>query len=273
MSMLNRIAVAASIADFAVKKFFFDLLKVDTVAATGSLISDAAPLKYGKNVVTAANGTKAVRLPKSVVDSSVVIVNTVANQTLIVFPELAGDQINAITAGAAFSLVGGARGEFLCDASGHWYVAAANLTGTSTSATTLQLDQAAVPASGVEVVTATNVIAATESGMTYFLNSATEFVSTLPEPAAGLKFTFIVAAAPVGASYTIATDAAAQVIFGHQVSVAGDAGDVEATGGATTITFVDGQAVVGDRAYLISDGTNWYAEVVTAVAAGATITG
>ena len=96
MSMLNRIAVAASIADFAVKKFFFDLLKVDTVAATGSLISDAAPLSYGKNVVTAANGTKAVRLPKSVVDSSVVIVNTVSNQTLIVFPELAGDQINAI---------------------------------------------------------------------------------------------------------------------------------------------------------------------------------
>ena len=110
MSMLNRIAVAASIADFAVKKFFFDLLKVDTVAATGSLISDAAPLSYGKNVVTAANGTKAVRLPKSVVDSSVVIVNTVSNQTLIVFPELAGDQINAIAAGSSFSLVGGARG-------------------------------------------------------------------------------------------------------------------------------------------------------------------
>jgi hypothetical protein len=273
MSMLSKIAVAASIADFAVKKFFFDLLKIDTVAAAGSLISDATPLKYGRNVVTAANGTKAVRLPKAEVDASVVIINTVANQTLIVFPELATDQINAITAGDAFSLVGGARGEFLCDTNGHWYVAAANLTGTSTSATTLQLDQAAIPSAGVETVAATNVIAATESGMTYFLSHATEFASTLPAPAAGLKFTFIVADAPETASYTIVTNAAAQVIFGHQVSVAGDAGDVEATGGATTITFVDGQAVVGDRAYLISDGTNWYAEVVTAVAAGATITG
>lgn len=273
MSMLSKLAVAASIADFAVKKFFFDLLKIDTVAAAGSLISDAAVLSNGRNVVTGANGTKAVRLPKAEVDASVVIINTVSNQTLIVFPNLAADQINAIAAGDPFSLVGGARGEFLCDANGHWYVAAANLTGTSTSATTLQLDQAAIPSAGVETVAATNVIAATESGMTYFLSHATEFASTLPAPAAGLKFTFIVADAPEAASYTIVTAGAAQIIFGHQVSVAGDAGDVEATGGATTITFVDGQAVVGDRAYLISDGTNWYAEVVTAVAAGATITG
>src|SRR3972149_2841219 len=37
-----------------------------------------------------------------------------------------------------------------------------------------------------EIVAATNVIAASESGTTFFLSHATEFASTLPAPAAGL---------------------------------------------------------------------------------------
>jgi len=140
MSIMSRFGVAASLIDFAVKRLLFDFIKVDTVAATGSLISDAAPLKYGRNVVTAANGTKAVRLPKAELDSMVEVVNTVSNQTLIVFPELAGDQINAITAGASFSQAAGSRAAYYCDAAGHWYVAAANLTGTATSASQAELD-------------------------------------------------------------------------------------------------------------------------------------
>jgi hypothetical protein len=141
------------------------------------------------------------------------------------------------------------------------------------TATAGQLNIAAVPASGVEVVAATNVIAATESGKTFFLNSATEFASTLPAPAAGLNYTFVVTGAPSGASYTVATNAAAQVIFGHCVASDGTAADTELTGGATTITFVDGQAGVGDCAYVISDGTNWYVRGESAVPAGLTITG
>lgn len=133
MSMLSKLAVAASIADFAVKKFFFDLLKVDTVAATGSLISDAAVLKYGRNVVTAANGTKAVRLPKSEPDSKVEVVNTSATQALIVFPELAADQINAITAGASLTMPGGSSASFYCDAAGHWYAAVATAATADTA--------------------------------------------------------------------------------------------------------------------------------------------
>jgi hypothetical protein len=270
MTIMSKLAVSASLVDFAVKQLLGDHVAVDTVAATGSLISDAALIKSGRNVVTAANGTKAVKLPKAEPGSLVEIVNTVANQTLIVFPNLAADQINAITAGSSFSLVGGARGAFLCDVAGHWYVAAANLTGTSTSATTLQLDQATIPSAGVEVVTATNVIAATESGLTYFLNSATEFVSTLPAPAAGLKFSFIVTAAPSGASYTVVTNASANIIRGLQFSSAGDAGDNGQTD--DTITFVDGQAVAGDRVDVESDGTNWFAYAFSKVAAGITFT-
>lgn len=124
-----------------------------------------------------------------------------------------------------------------------------------------------------EVVSATNVIAATETGSVFFLNSATEFVSTLPAPAAGLKFRFIVSAAPSGASYTIVTNSSANIILGHIVSAedANGSGDSETSGG-DTISFVDGQAVVGDMVEVFCDGTNWFAYGRSKVVAGITIT-
>ncbi len=121
-----------------------------------------------------------------------------------------------------------------------------------------------------EVVAATNVIAATESGSVFFLNSATEFVSTLPAPAAGLHFTFIVTAAPSGASYTVVTTTSANIIKGNQNSVAGDAGDFGTAD--DTITFVDGQSVAGDKVEVYCDGTNWFAYGISKVAAGLTFT-
>jgi hypothetical protein len=138
------------------------------------------------------------------------------------------------------------------------------------TATAAEINMAADNSANCEVVTATNVIDAAESGTTYFLNSGTEFVSTLPAPALGLRFTFIVKAAPSGASYTIVTNASGNVIIGLQQSVAGDAGD---SGTADdTITFVDGQAVAGDRVDVISDGTSWFAYANSKVAAGITFT-
>ncbi len=124
-----------------------------------------------------------------------------------------------------------------------------------------------------EVVIATKAILASENGKTFFLNAATEFVTTLPLPFAGAKFTFIVAAAPSGADYTVVTNGATETIFGKVLSAAGDAGDVENTGGATTITFVGGQSVVGDKVVVESDGTSWFAVGFSSVAAGVTFTG
>lgn len=118
--------------------------------------------------------------------------------------------------------------------------------------------------------TATKTVTAAESGTTFFLNSATEFVSTLPAPAAGLSYSFVVVAAPSGASYTVVTSGSANIIVGKQFTSADAAGD---TGTADdTITFVNGQAVAGDRVDLISDGTKWYAYAFSAVAAGITFT-
>jgi hypothetical protein len=122
----------------------------------------------------------------------------------------------------------------------------------------------------VTTLTAASTLTAAQSGTTFFLNSATEFVTTLPAPAAGLNYTFIVTAAPSGASYTVVTTSSANIIKGQAVNAAGVAGD---TGTADdTISFVDAQAVAGDQVTVISDGTSWFAKAFCAVAAGVTFT-
>jgi hypothetical protein len=122
----------------------------------------------------------------------------------------------------------------------------------------------------VTTLTAASTLTTAQSNTIFFLSSATEFVTTLPAPAAGLMYTFIVGAAPSGASYTVVTSASANIIKGQAVNAAGVAGD---TGTADdTISFVDGQAVAGDQVTVISDGTSWFAKAFCAVAAGVTFT-
>lgn len=155
----------------------------------------------------------------------------------------------------------------------------ADITGTfkigsvTVGATAAELNMAADNSANCEVVTAANVITAAESGTTYFLNSATEFASTLPAPALGLRFTFIVSAAPSGASYTVVTASSANIILGQVVSSqdAGGSADSETSGG-DTLSFVDSKAVVGDYAIFISDGTNWFVRAGCKVFDAITIT-
>jgi hypothetical protein len=142
--------------------------------------------------------------------------------------------------------------------------------GTGTTEVVLQ---EASGAGFAEVVTATNVLTAAESGKVFFLSAAGGFATTLPAPALGLNFTFIVKTAPTSVGYTIVSESAAEIIVGGVHDAGGAAGDVESTVGATTITFVANQSVLGDKAILHSDGTNWYARVFVNVAAGATFTG
>jgi hypothetical protein len=124
-----------------------------------------------------------------------------------------------------------------------------------------------------ETVAATNAISADESGSVFFLSHATEFVSTLPAPTAGLHFTFIVANAPETDSYTIVTNASANIIVGNASSAEDAAGscDFEASG-CDTITFVDGKAVVGDWVELFCDGTNWFTRGCSSVQDAITFT-
>lgn len=122
----------------------------------------------------------------------------------------------------------------------------------------------------MKVLTAATTLTQDDNGSIFYLNSATEFATTLPAPFLGGEFTFIVKAAPSGANYTIVTGSSANIIVGLQNSVAGDAGD---SGTADdTISFVSGQAVAGDKVQVMSDGTYWYAYAISKVAAGITFT-
>jgi hypothetical protein len=124
-----------------------------------------------------------------------------------------------------------------------------------------------------EVLTAARTLSAADNNSIFYLNSATEFAVTLPAVALDAEYTFIVKAAPSGASYTVVaagSGAANDIIIGSAVNAAGVAGD---TGTADdTISFVDGQAVAGDVVRVRSDGTKWYATAQSAVAAGITFT-
>jgi hypothetical protein len=143
------------------------------------------------------------------------------------------------------------------------------LGGTTVSATAAQLN--AVVASGLEtseVVTTTNVIAASESGTTFYLNAAGGFTSTLPAPAIGLKFKFIVKTAPTTA-YIIVTTSGANLMYGMMEERAGTAGVAGAA--RDTFNFVANNAIIGDWVEFTSDGTNWYYHGMVDVAAGNTV--
>lgn len=123
-------------------------------------------------------------------------------------------------------------------------------------------------------LTAASTLTAADSGKILFLNAATEFATTLPSPAAGLYFKFIVKAAPSGASYTVVTAGSANILIGgiNELEVdTGDDGPYDNNG--DTITFVDGVAVVGDWVELVSDGTSWYLTGQANADGGITVTG
>lgn len=123
-------------------------------------------------------------------------------------------------------------------------------------------------------LTAVSTLTVANCGSTYFLNSATEFATTLPTATAGCSFRFIVKAAPSGASYTVVTPAGADLLIGgiNELEVdTGDDGPYDNNG--DTITFVNGVSVVGDYVYLISDGTSWYLHGQANADGGVTVSG
>ena len=124
----------------------------------------------------------------------------------------------------------------------------------------------------VETVTAAKTLTANDSGKTIFINHATGFAITLPAPAAGLWFKFIVNAPPTTGNHTIVTNGTTQkVLKGLIVCAADEVGDSSA--GGTTLTFVANQALAGDCVEMICDGTVWFVLGHAKVTAALTITG
>lgn len=109
-----------------------------------------------------------------------------------------------------------------------------------------------------EVVTTTNTITAAESGKTFFLNAAGGFTSTLPAPALGLKYKFVVSTAPTTA-YVITTNGGDDIMIGGINELEVDTGDDGPyDNNADTLNFVASVAVVGDWVEFESDGTSWF---------------
>lgn len=119
-----------------------------------------------------------------------------------------------------------------------------------------------------EVVTATNVITADENGKTFFLSAAAGVASTLPAPAAGLRFKFVNALLLTSVGHTITTASNAAIIEGSVLA----AGVVVVGVAEDTITFVHTADSLGDWVEVISDGTKWFVTGEAAVTGGLTLT-
>ena len=108
-------------------------------------------------------------------------------------------------------------------------------------------------AGSVETLTAASTLTAEDSGKTLLLNLTAGFATTLPEPVAGMRFKFILAAAITG-DMTVVTNGGANIFQGGIVV---NGASVVATD-ADTITFANAAEVVGDYVEIESDGTYWW---------------
>ncbi len=121
--------------------------------------------------------------------------------------------------------------------------------------------------SPTELVTTTNVITATENGKTFYLNAVGGFTSTLPAPALGLKYKFIVKTAPTTA-YIITTNGGDNVLQGTFLDIVGE---LVAITNQDTLNFVASTSLVGDSLEVESDGTNWYCTAFSKADGGITV--
>ena len=112
----------------------------------------------------------------------------------------------------------------------------------------------------------TNTLVASESGTTYFLDSAGGGSTVLPSPALGLNFKFIIKTAPT-TSLTIDTASGDNIMYGLWLDVSGELTSFAAQ---DILTFVLNKAKIGDNLTVVSDGTNWHCMAFSGLDAGIT---
>ncbi len=112
------------------------------------------------------------------------------------------------------------------------------------------------------------VLTAAQSGISVMLGPTAGFAITLPTVAAGLRYTFTVAAAFATTNYTVITPALADIIQGGAMV----AGAEVSAASADTISFVATVEAVGDFVEVWSDGTSWFVNGRGKTAASITFT-
>lgn len=183
-----------------------------TLAATGNSLATAADITADVTVVTGADNTVAVSLPAPVVGKIVTVINTGAANTLPVYPDAAGTQINALGAGNAFTITAGQTATFVCRTSTLWYVASATdtITGLTASAAELNFNDTAVAGTAVASKTLVlgadknvDTLAIADSGLKLGAGAGTAVTAT----AAKLNYNDITTLGTVEASKTVTADA------------------------------------------------------------------
>jgi len=94
-------------------------LPVAAVAAAGANQGNAAALAEGLNVVSAADGTKGVRLPTAVAGAVVIVKNTAAG-ALLIYPATGG-AINAVAANGSYSITNLTSTMLVASSATQWY--------------------------------------------------------------------------------------------------------------------------------------------------------
>ena len=129
-----------------------------------------------------------------------------------------------------------------------------------------------------EVLAATKSLDENDTGKIFYLNSATEFTTTLPaisDAKLGWNCMFIVSAAPSGAAYVITekttSDTDKLIVNGINELEVDTADDGPYHAGCTTVSFADGVAVAGDWVQVRCDGTNYFITGQTNADGGVTL--
>jgi hypothetical protein len=117
-----------------------------------------------------------------------------------------------------------------------------------------------------EVLTSDKTLEEGDTGSTIFLGHVDGIDITLPAPALGIHFTFIVSTAPTTA-HTINTASGANLMSGTVLDIVGEL--VYATA-RDIMSFVASTSLIGDRCDIVSDGTNWYYKAFSGANGGIT---
>ena len=115
--------------------------------------------------------------------------------------------------------------------------------------------------SGIAPLTVAIALTTADSGRVFKVSKAAAYIITLPAVSAGLQFTFL-SGAVAAFAVTIAGAAGTMVGLWRQIS-----GAATVTAASASISFT-ATSVIGDRVDLVCDGTNWYCNASTGVAAG-----
>jgi len=261
---------------------------IDITAAGGATEDiDITNTAGSVNITAGENSAAAIYIEADAGTSEKITLHSdqgIDDESIILSSDVGGITLNSAAGSVDIEAVGVDAGDIGINAGDDITITAAGVvtvtnTGTMTiggaATVTGKLTVSSAIVTPVEVVAATNTITIAEAGKVFVLNSATEFVSTLPSAAtsAGITYRFIIGAAPAGANYTIVTAASENLIYGLVLEAESDTGDDGPVGQEEdTITFVQSVAVIGDWVEVTCDGTNWYVSGMTAADGGVTLT-